>query len=389
MKVGAVPVITRGRSAVKPEAPSPRTTPVLWSASEERIFRHFLDALLRGDYFLVGDAAVACLARLRELPGGSMRKLSTVHNRLNVQAAAAGRKAYCAGWSKSEDRNVRRYAGALVRRSYGSTRAAIDDCLQEHERLRRKKPGQFAPRTWLAVRQRFMKAARGLGWTGTGRQMVAPEQRLYDDCASRLTTGRYRTLAEASEACHDRLRRLRPHHPGLLLRKPATIRRLLASRAHKLGRRRSATWTHEEDTVVERHALALAGGRYAGNEEAGRGCLAELRGLPGYRRSRWHHTLPAVVSRVTTMAAKLDLPRARAHWTKAEKQIVECYAQAVLAGSYAGPAQATKDCFRDHCRLITRLRTKGRNGPGTNAGRTRQAVQYQLVGKRGTLPLFL
>jgi len=127
--------------------------------------------------------------------------------------------------------------------------------------------------------------------------------------------------------------------------------------------------------VAERYARELAEGRNPSTREAGRSCWDALRRLPG----RHAHSLSAVTTRVATIAARTDVPRARAHWTPAEKEIIEHYARAVLAGKYSGPAKAADGCYRDFCRLVARLNMDGGRGPGVNVGRTRQAVQYQLV----------
>ncbi len=369
----AVPVLTRGKAAKTTSGPRSHFPP--WSPEEETVLAHYLDALLRGGYFLVRDAAVACLERLGQLPGGTTRRLSAVHNRLVVQAAAAGRMAYCASWSEQEETNVRHCAKALISGKYGSTREAVDDCLRQHELLRHERPTTFAPRTRLAMWQRFMKVARGLGWTGAGRQMIAVERRVYDDCVRGLVSGRYRTLSEASRVCRERLSRLQQRRPSLPLVKLSTIENRLAVRARKLGRYRAVVWTHVDDVVVERHAEALAEGRYSGNREAGRRCLAELRRLPGHRA----HSLSAVTTRVAAIAARTDAPRARAHWTTAEEEIIERYAHAVLAGTYSGPAQAAGDCYRDFCRLVLQYRGEGSRPTGAGIGRSRQSVQYRLV----------
>ena len=323
----SVPILTRSKTGRA--APGPRIHFPTWSPEEEVVFRRHLDALLQGDYFLVRDAAVPCLAELKQLPGGSSRRLSAIHNRLSVQAAAVGRRAYCASWSEQEETNVRRYAVALVSGKYGSTREAVDDCLRRHELLRHERPGAFAPRTRFAIWLRFMKAARHLGWTGRRRHAL----------------GKAKETDAAKPVEHER------------------------------GCGRGAPWNREERAVAERYARELAEGRYSGNCEAGRKCLAELRRLPVHHL----HSLSAVTTRVAAIAASSDIPRARAHWTTDEKGIIERYACAVLAGKYAGPAQATEDCYRDFCRLVALHRQKGGGLLGDNVGRTRQAVQYQLV----------
>jgi len=325
----AVPALTRGGDKTVERASGPWAYFPPWSPEEEAIFRRHLDALLRGEYFLVRDAAVACLADLRQLPGGSPRRLSAVHNRLNVQAAAAGRKAYSASWSQPEDDNVRRYAEALVGGEYGTTREAVDDCLRQHELLRHERPNAFAPRTRFAIWLRFMKEARHLGWSGPKRHAHAKPKK-----AAAVKPG------DRGRWCS-----------------------------------RGALWNPEECEVTEHYARELAEGRYAGNDEAARRCLAELRRLPGHGR----HTLSAVTSRVTTIAVRMDIPRVRAHWTPAEREIVERYARAVLAGTYTGPTDAIGRCYRDLCRLIVRLRERGGHRLGDNAVRSRQAVLRKLV----------
>lgn len=250
----------RGRRLVEPEAPILSHSEPRWSPQEERIFDRYLDALRRGEYFFVRDAAAVCYQDLRRLsqerpdvcPAGC-RKLSAVHNRLNVKAKAAGRSAYLSSWSRPEVRVVERFARALAGRRYSATRQATEDCHRELDRLRRLRPRDFAPRTYHAVRVKLVSQARGLGWTGCGRQMLKPERRIFEDCVRGLVSGRTRTVAEATRVYFGRLQHLQHRLPALRVKTARTIKSYLLARVHEQGRWRDVPWTKQETSIAERY----------------------------------------------------------------------------------------------------------------------------------------
>jgi hypothetical protein len=325
------------------------------------------------------------------------RKLSAVHNRLNVKAKAAGRSAYLSSWSRPEVRVVERFARALAGRRYSATRQATEDCHRELDRLRRLRPRDFAPRTYHAVRVKLVSQARGLGWTGCGRQMLKPERRIFEDCVRGLVSGRTRTVAEATRVYFGRLQHLQHRLPALRVKTARTIKSYLLARVHEQGRWRDVPWTKQETSIAERYGRALAEGRYASNDEAAEACRLALRRVAVRRRERGGpciRAFAAVNNRVSVIAARLALPRARCHWTDAEKQIVDRYARAVLARTYIGPAEALEPCYADVCRHIARLRTSGGRQLGVHLGRSRGAVGLFLsrrareLGFRGTPIVF-
>jgi hypothetical protein len=354
------------------------------SPVEEAAVNRYVDALLRGRYAKVTDAAADYFRELQRLwqrqpePawGGLKRDLQTACIRLGARARAAGRIAYLSAWTPAETRVLERFARALARGHYCDAGQAAAACRKELARLHVSDPRSHGPRTQRAVWGMLCPLARKLGWSGAHSQLHPAEDRLLDSFVDGLAQGRYRTQREAANACCDELKQLRRRLPTLRPKARATISLYLMQRLHARGIRPAAPrWQRNEEEAVDAYAKALAEGRY---RDAIAAATAFLGQQVRKKRGSQAMALSRVAAKIGILARRFCVPRPQGRWTATEKEILKCYARAVLTGRYAGPTPALGPCFAALNRHYGRLRTKSPHSLRAVGGRTQAAVFRKL-----------
>jgi len=207
---------------------------------------------------------------------------------------------------------------------------AAKACLSELARLRviSSKDGASPRRTcatlYTYIRREIRSSRRG----AQGTFWSADEQVVVDRFVRALVSGRYRRAQDAAEACRREFARLRQLHPLVWrARAPRTVGGVfmrVVEGARAAGRdSQRVRWTGPELAVLNRHARALARGRFRDARAAAASCHAEI-----------NHLLPRPPRRVLTgVLAHLEL-RARAlgwfmndtRWLPGEKELLERYA---------------------------------------------------------------
>lgn len=101
---------------------------------------------------------------------------------------------------------------------------------------------------------------------------------------------------------------------------------------------RRATWTRQENSVIESYVQALVRGRFERGQDAARACLKELKRLrskdPQHPERR---TLQKVAARIRYLARRLGWSP---HWTPQELRGLEPYALGLVRGKYRSATEA-------------------------------------------------
>jgi hypothetical protein len=354
------------------------------SPTEEATVNRYLEALLRGRYVKVTDAAADCFRELQRLwqrqpePtwGSLQRNRHAVYNRLSARARTAGWVAYQSAWTPQELRVLERHARALARGLYMNSLQATADCRRELAQLHLAKPQVYGPRTALAVLTMLRPLALKLGWSGARSQLHPAEERLLNSFVDGLVLGRYPKAQDAVRACCEELKQLRRRLPALRPKKRATISTYLMRRLHERGIRLAAPrWQPKDEQVADVYAKALAEGKY---RDAVAAAMAFLGQQVRNKRGAEAMALTRATARIRMLAQRFCIPHPQGRWSAAEKGILEHHARAVVTGRYAGPTPALGPCFAALNRHYGRLKTKSSHSLRAVGGRTQGAVFRKL-----------
>jgi len=167
------------------------------------------------------------------------------------------------------------------------------------------------------------------------------EDRVVDRFARAIVSGRYRNVKEALPECQRELKRMRP---DLRRADTAAAWRLLC-RAYDFGLpRRKHLWADEELRLLERHASALARGKYPDIETAAHRYEAAC-GRAGLAVRHRHGTICTRIS-VRAHALGYDSSRANPPPGPEELRIITGFSRALARGRYSCGRAAAPDCLR-------------------------------------------
>ena len=182
------------------------------------------------------------------------------------------------------------------------------------------------------------------------------EDRIVDRYARDLAAGRQPNLARAAGPCQRDISRLyaslrksgRAHLVAAHPRTFISIRRRLRLRLGVLG----LAWTcrnvsSAEKHVIERHAAALARGKYRNAQEAAVACKSAIERLPKGSTPPQGRSLRAIQSQIYSRALRSGRAWAHQKWLHADDAIVRRYALAVISGKYPSAASALPACCRE------------------------------------------
>lgn len=171
-------------------------------------------------------------------------------------------------------------------------------------------------------------------WTSEERQVV-------DRFARAIVSGRYRNVKEALPECRRGLRRAAP----AIRRTDVAVAWAVLCRAYDLGLpRRKHLWADEELRLLERHASALARGKYPDIATAAR-CYKAACGRAGLAV---RHQDNSISTRISVRAHALGYDSARANPPPGpeELRIIAGFSRALARGRYSCGRAAVPDCLR-------------------------------------------
>lgn len=311
-----------------------------WSAEENQVFRRYVDALLRGEYGLVRDAARDCDRELRQLrsenPTASWasvtRKPDATYQRLRALAWETGRVSSTAKWTSAELRVIERHAKALARDRSLPLGQVVNACAQELNLLHLEQPLSYGPRPLGGVRELLLARARpGLRshWSPAELQVVGRHSRA-------LVQGRHPAVLRAGAECWRELSRLSGKCPAVYrarsLRAVDARVRLLARQSGWSGR--GSRLSPQEDRLFNRIVDALVQGRYGSMLEAAQACGAELEALGRRGLTTRTRTLGTVKIRLLRRMKERGITARSVKWNTAEDRLVARYAKALVEGRY-------------------------------------------------------
>jgi hypothetical protein len=187
----------------------------------------------------------------------------------------------------------------------------------------------------LIVEERHVSKPRPHGEPWTEEQLVV------DHFARAIVEGRYRYVKEALPECQRELRRTAP----AIRRTDVAVAWAVLCRAYDLGLpRRKHLWTDEELRLLERHASALARGKYPGIATAARCYKAACRRAGLAVR----HQDNSISTRISVRAHALGYDSSRANPPPGpeELRIVTGFSRALARGRYSCGQAAAPDCLR-------------------------------------------
>jgi|GEM_PF-1847544 len=167
------------------------------------------------------------------------------------------------------------------------------------------------------------------------------EDRVVDRFARAIVSGRYRNVTEALPECQRELKRARP---DLRRADTAAAWRLLC-RAYDFGLPRwKHLWTDDELRLLERHASALAHGKYRNIATAAR-CYETACARAGLAA---RHPDSSICARITVRARALGYVSSRVNppLGPEELRVITGFSRALARGRYSCGRAAVPDCLR-------------------------------------------
>jgi len=239
-----------------------------WTDPESRLLKRYALALMRGEYPKT-MTAVCEYKRACERAGlGARHSDKVIGARIIFLARAMGGEPVPLPFGPEELRVVAGFSRALARNEYPYGKAAVADCLQALARV-----GLAHRRSEARLAALINAGAWKLGWQGKFMKWSAPGHRIIEQFARKLAAGRYPSIAAATRACQESLKRA--GHFGT--RSEAGLTRKLRAQALRLGLPQSRPrWKPDELRVVDRFARACIQGRYADATAAAAACRRAL-----------------------------------------------------------------------------------------------------------------
>jgi len=209
------------------------------------------------------------------------------------------------------------------------------------------------------------------------------EQTIVDRFLRALLRGRYRDAAEAAEACAAEFDRLRRRSAAICPVVPRT-RQAFFIRIYEgaclSGRRPTQKpWHPAESRVLNRHARALAQGRFADAPAAAVACRAELSSLAARPQVR---TLFAIQRGLERQAKELGWSWADSRMLRPEHRLLEEYAGRAARHRRPGLKELVSECHSRIIRSYERLRS-GYASANEWRGQAWPAVHERMAGRRG------
>jgi len=151
-------------------------------------------------------------------------------------------------------------------------------------------------------------------------------------------------------------------------------------------------WTPEEDRIIDRHARALARGKYRFAADAVRACLLDLGKLP----DRTSRTAAVTHVRLKKRMSVLGLPWVGEALTDEEERVVQRYLSGIARGQYDRVRAAARQCRDELVRLpvgrrswlprsvqaLGRLMARRLRAAGVTWGNARWTTEEDAVARR-------
>ena len=245
-------------------------------------------------------------------------------------------------WSPEERDVLDRFVQAIKDGEYDALARATRACLSALEEVR--VPGAPARDRWTVYGylQRKTRSSRfhsaNSFWTGE-------EQAVVDRYVKALFAGRYRTALKAAEACEKELTRL-PTRPVVPRTRQAIFIRIVEG-ARAAGRNSHRIhWSRAELRIVERHAQALARGRFRDGGAAAAACHAQIRQLVPQHPAR---TRVAVRRKLEDRAQELGWSWPETRFLPRERALLDEYTRRAATGKGVSLKSLVNEC---HARIV-------------------------------------
>jgi len=292
-------------------------------------------------------------------------------------------------WTRAELRVLDRHLAGLLAGSHASLAEAVRACLSEFTRLRRSPRGSSAspPRTYQTVYTRFWRDLRSSRRGSRDSFWTADEQGVVDRFVRALVRGRYRRAQDAAEACHREFARLRQLHPLVWrARTPRTVGGVfmrVVEGARAAGRdSQRVRWTDAELAVLNRHARALACGRFRDARAAAASCHAEINRLVP-RPPRRVRTGVCVRLELATHVLGWHMDDTR--WLPGERDLLEKYALVAARGKEVTIRASAQACQAAIARLYQRFRARHPSDRDGYVQRTYKTIHSYIEQRAGEL----
>jgi len=370
--------------------------PTAWSDRERPIVDTAVQALLRGEYVTIRDAARACyehLSRLRrEVPEAQSphapKTLVGVYAYIGNRTR--GKRLHGSGtsWTESEDRVLRRYVRALLAGRYHSVRDAVHACVREFDKERRRdadKGRAALSRSPEAIATRVWKQANAAGLAQIWHPFARSERVVLDRYARALAEGKYRDLTPATRDCLKELNRSRMRQSASgrpPQRTLSSMKEQLRVRAHNLGWSwGSSRWSPEELRILSRFVRRLTVRGHPTTQQVATECYAALkryqdrltRTLAGRRAVGRFWTFPTIYTYLARQSGVLGR-KWEARWKPDEDKVLRRYALGIVEGRIADAPTAALACVDELARLYPRTR-----GSGRASARTLETVECRIA----------
>jgi hypothetical protein len=250
-----------------------------WYEPEQRIVSRYIDAVAKGRYETMLDAANACMAEIAKLHGRwrrdhprearaiKPRTFQSIYTILRKESRVLGRSPSVVDYSPAEIALLERSARAVGEGRYKTVADSTRAAWPEFERIWAKAPKEARaslPRSYSGVFQRVCQLAQKYDHPRPESVWFPAEDRVVDRVARRVLAGDYPSAASAVADCRAELSRVHEklRGPGLprladsCVRTPDAVHIRLVQFLRRLGRcgPKRVPWTVPEQRVVAKWA---------------------------------------------------------------------------------------------------------------------------------------
>lgn len=196
------------------------------------------------------------------------------------------------------------------------------------------------------------------------------EDRIVARHARALVAGRYVTLRSAALACQQGLeavrRKVKKTDPAHFIVHKKRSLTAVERRLNALLRKEGIVWDRlglfeDERKEVQRHARALACGKYPNARRAAEDCWKAMKLLPPGRRRFRLRTFDTVHNLVRRAGRAMRRPWTGVRWSCEEDEILDRFARALARGEYSDCDQAVVACRSEMARRLGRAAARGRS----------------------------